>query len=96
MDDLEKLYQQIDQIDDQLTPLFAKRLELSKQVAKIKYANQRSIASRSREAMTLNKQSNQVNDDLKPYVTDWYRDIILITKQCQAKLIKQLQDNEDE
>ncbi len=96
MDDLEKLYQQIDQIDDQLTLLFAKRLELSKQVAKIKYANQRSIASRSREAMTLNKQSNQVNDDLKPYVTDWYRDIILITKQCQAKLIKQLQDNEDE
>ena len=85
MDDLEKIYQQIDQIDDQLTPLFAKRLELSKQIAKIKYAIQRSIASRSREAATLNKQSKSVTDALRPFVTDWYRDIILITKQCQAK-----------
>lgn len=96
MNDLEKIYQQIDQIDDQLTSLFAKRLELSKQIAKIKYANQRSIASRSREAATLNKQSKSVTEALRPFVTDWYRDIILITKQCQAKLIKQLQDNEDE
>ena len=96
MDDLEKLYQQIDALDEQLTPLFAQRLKLARQIAQIKYARQLGIANRGREAQTIATQTMRVGTDLRPYLTDWYRDIILITKQCQAKLIKQLQDNEDQ
>lgn len=84
----------IDQIDDQLTDLFVKRLKLAKEIATQKYQADQSISNRGREAQVIADQVHRVDAEYGSYVKDWYQDIMLITKQYEAHIIKDLQDNE--
>ncbi len=49
MEDLQKLREQIDQVDRQMTELFEKRQEICRQVACFKIANQKKVLDRDRE-----------------------------------------------
>ena len=53
--DIESLRKEIDQVDKEILSLFAKRMKISKQIAKIKQKSGEKIISTKREADILSK-----------------------------------------
>ncbi|WP_261806551.1 chorismate mutase [Lapidilactobacillus luobeiensis] len=92
---LEKERQEIDQIDAQLMPLLAQRLKVAGQIAKVKHQDHLPLVDRQREAAIYDQVAQQVTTAQASYVQTLYADILLVSKQYQAKLIKQWQDSEN-
>ncbi|BDR59550.1 chorismate mutase [Xylocopilactobacillus apicola] len=89
--------EQIDQIDHEMTVLFTQRMQLSKKIAAAKFAAKAPVSDRKREEEIIkNELAKLPNDELKSYLRDFYRDVFLISKQYQAKLIKGWRDKNDE
>lgn len=91
-----KAREQIDQIDQELTILFEQRMQLSKQIATEKFASKKPVSDRQREEEVIKTELDRLHDqELKPYLKDFYRDLFLISKQYQANLIKGWRDLEE-
>ncbi|WP_125980640.1 chorismate mutase [Loigolactobacillus iwatensis] len=88
---LEEERKQIDEIDRQLTALFEQRLAVSKKIATVKHQQKMSLTNPTRETEVIQAQTKNLSDQtLAPYLTDWYRSTILLSKQYQANVIKRL------
>ncbi|GAF39408.1 hypothetical protein FC83_GL000629 [Agrilactobacillus composti DSM 18527 = JCM 14202] len=90
---LEEQRNKIDAIDVKLAALLEQRLHVSEEIAQAKYKHHLGLTDRGREAVLLEKVVNSIQaPNLRPYVKDLYKDILLISKQLQANTIKALQD----
>ena len=64
---LDEIRTEIDAVDDELTKLFAKRMELAAEVAEYKRENAMNVYDPARERKKLADISAKLPDDLKEY-----------------------------
>lgn len=82
--DLQELRAQIDAIDEQLVPLFLKRMNISLEVAKYKQKNGMPVLDKARERALLKRVSEMTeNTDLKLYTRLLYADIMGLSRAYQ-------------
>ncbi|MCD2255992.1 chorismate mutase [Agrilactobacillus fermenti] len=92
---MDKERQKIDAIDQKLVALLIERLQVGEQIAQIKFEQKLGLTDIMREKNLLDELMTRVEDEhLRPYIKDLFRDILLVSKQVQAKKIKALQDTQ--
>lgn len=90
MEDLKKLRDDIDSIDEELITLFQKRMETVLKVAEYKKKNNIPILNANREDEVINKNSKLIyNEDFKKPVEEFLKDVMKISKDLQAKKISE-------
>lgn len=89
MDDLKQLRGAIDEVDGQLTQLFARRMELTRRVGEYKLAHGLPVLDATREAEVLAKKTAQVSEQLKADVTTLYESIMAISRRQQRELVRE-------
>lgn len=67
-------------------------MELSKKIAANKIEQKEPVLDQKREKKLSKRISNLNDENLKQYLTDFYRDLFLISRQYQANLIKGWRD----
>ena len=80
---IEFLRNEIDVIDEKITILFEKRLEICSKVAKYKKENNLKILDQRRESEVLEKITNNKSDTFKKIITELYLKIFEVTKNYQ-------------
>lgn len=76
----------IDQIDDELARLFARRMACAKEVAEAKRAAGRPIRDHARERAIVNRLTKAVGDEYAPYVKSLYAHIFDMSRSYQSSL----------
>ena len=87
IEEIEKLREKIDSLDDQLLQLLKKRLSISEQIGEVKSVNQINIFDSQREEMlfsSLEKKSEDLNMD-KRFILNLWRLIIDQSHLLQKK-----------
>ena len=87
IEEIEKLREKIDSLDDQLLQLLKKRLSISEQIGEVKSVNQINIFDSQREEMlfsSLEKKSEDLNMD-KKFILNLWRLIIDQSHLLQKK-----------
>ncbi len=92
---LEQERQEIDEIDQQLVALLVRRLATSERIANAKLANNMPLLDQQREQLVYQRVAAQTPVDKQPYLKTLFTDIMLVSKQYQAKLMKAWQDDHD-
>lgn len=88
MTELDNYRKEIDEIDQELTALFEKRLETVLKVGEYKKTHDLPILDSSREEAVILKNTERLNN--KAYaqeLSDFYKAIMTITKGTQQKLM---------
>jgi len=86
MEQLNKLRDEIDKIDKELTILFEKRMNKVLEICEIKEKNNYPILDKSRENKLLSKNiSYLINKEYTTEIKDFFRCIFDISKRIQAK-----------
>ncbi|PRY82318.1 chorismate mutase [Alkalibacterium olivapovliticus] len=88
MTELDKYRKEIDEIDQELTTLFEKRLETVLKVGEYKKTHDLPILDSSREEAVIQKNTERLNN--KAYeqeLSDFYKALMTITKETQQKLM---------
>ena len=83
--DLNKIRQEINSIDDEISALFEKRMLLAKDVAEYKRQNDMAVYDRRRERDIINRISSQVSDDLSSYAKILYSTLFQVSRSYQFK-----------
>ena len=86
---LDELRIQLDDIDQQLVALFAKRMEICADVARFKKANNRPTLDSSRERAKLVAVSQMVPEELQTYVRSLYGQIFELSRTWQDNIINE-------
>ena len=84
---LDEIRTEIDAVDDELTKLFAKRMELAAEVAEYKRENAMNVYDPARERKKLADISAKLPDDLKEYGFSLYSLIFELSRSCQNRLL---------
>lgn len=87
MEELTILREQIDNIDDQIVELYAKRMDLVKQIGIKKQKNQVSAVDTTREKTIINRVTAKVNDDIKLYTKQVFNTMFDTSKAYQNSFI---------
>ena len=87
--DLKELRDQIDQVDEQLTDLFCKRMEICAQVAQYKKENGTGVLNRTREREILARVAKQAGEPLDFYAHMLYSVLFDLSKSYQTTLLGQ-------
>ena len=82
--DLNDIRREIDQIDDQLTELFVRRMDCSRRVAETKRETGRAVRDPARERAIVNRLTQQAGDENAPYVSMLYGLIFDLSRSCQS------------
>ena len=85
--ELEKLRQEIDSIDNKLIELFAKRMEVSGNIALAKQEIGKKIFDPARERQKLSDIAQLSGEDMRDYTTALYSLIFDLSKNHQRKLM---------
>ena len=86
--EIKALRDQIDIIDDELTRLFVKRMEISAQVAAYKREHNLPIYVPAREQEILRNISGKVNPEMEKYVQPLYSLIFDLSRSYQKDLLE--------
>lgn len=87
--DIQDLRQEINDIDEQLVPLFHKRMEISLEVAKYKQANGLPVLDRVRERALLQRVASfSDNVDLQLYTRLLYASVLGLSRSYQHKYLQ--------
>lgn len=90
MNELDQCRKEIDQIDQELTALFEKRLEAVLKVGEYKKKHQLPILDASREEAVIQKNTERLNNPaFKKEIADFYRSLMGITKETQERLMRE-------
>lgn len=89
---LDELRKQIDEIDDKLSELYVKRMEVCKQIGIEKANLGSSVNVAEREKAVVNRITNGKSDDMKRYLKLLYDTIFFQSKNYQGKLVKTKSD----
>ena len=84
---LDEIRTEIDAVDDELTKLFAKRMELAAEVAEYKRENAMNVYDPARERKKLADISAKLPDDLKEYGFSLYSLIFELSRSRQNRLL---------
>lgn len=84
--DITELREQINKIDDQLSGLFVKRMEVSADIAAYKLENGMNIRDRKREKEVIDNLCAKVGEIYAPYISALYKQIIEMSRRHQAHL----------
>ena len=76
----------IDQIDDQLTELFSRRMDCSRQVAESKRQTGKPIRDRAREREIVNRLTKAAGEEYAPYVSALYAHIFDLSRSFQSSV----------
>lgn len=86
--DIKELRGEIDRIDEELTKLFAERMETAAQIAKFKQENNLPVFNRERERDVLNSVTANVPAEFEVYTKTLYQTIFDLSRSYQKRLIK--------
>lgn len=85
--DILELRQQINAIDDELTALFNKRMNVSLEVAKYKIENNMPVLDKTRERQLLERVASASSPEIENYTRMLYSDIFNFSRSYQHKII---------
>lgn len=85
--DLQEARNSISRIDEELTSLFVKRMELSKQIAAYKKDNHMAVFDRSREREVVNHVCDLAGKDFESYIRVLYGTLLDVSRSYQRQLI---------
>ncbi len=84
---MDKLRQQIDDIDRKITDLFEQRMDVVKGVIDYKIKNNLPILNSSREAAVIEKNVGYLkNKEYAPYLKEFYQGLMDVSKRMQANI----------
>ena len=106
MEELKVLRDKIDKIDNDIVDLYARRMELAKQIGIIKGDENKGVVDSGREKEIINRVTSKVNDDIKVYTKQLFNTLFDTSKAYQnlyvnknsdikTKLINSLTKKED-
>ena len=84
---LDEIRTEIDAVDDELTKLFTKRMELAAEVAEYKRENAMNVYDPARERKKLADISAKLPDDLKEYGFSLYSLIFQLSGSSQSLIL---------
>lgn len=84
---LDQIRKEIDAADHQLVEIFCKRMDLVKQVAGYKIANDMQVLHPDREKIILDKVEEEAGSVYGAYTRELYVEIMRLSRQMQQKLI---------
>lgn len=87
MKELSEIRKEIDAVDDEITALYAKRMELIKEVGESKAHTKKAVNDSERENAVLYRLASKVNDDIKFYLKELYSTVFYTSKAYQSTLI---------
>ncbi len=87
MEDLQKLREQIDEIDRQMTDLFCRRMTLTRQVGEYKAAQGMPVLDEERESQVLAARAALVEDGLRADLTTLFETIMGLSRRQQQALV---------
>lgn len=85
--DLTEAREKIDRIDDQITDLYGKRMELSREIGIIKDKENKNVDAPEREKAIVNRLAAKFPDEQKVYVKQLYNTIFYTSKAYQNRFI---------
>lgn len=85
--DIEKLRIQIDEIDNEITNLFGKRMEISNLVSQYKKENRLTVIDRSREREILSRVTELVEPELEVYTKTLFQTLFNLSRSYQNMLL---------
>jgi len=87
--ELVELRIEINEIDEKIIELFNKRMQVVKEVAKYKIANDMQVLDESREEFIIKKYTDNVNDsELKNEIGEFIRCLLKISRDAQEEVIR--------
>ena len=87
MEELIKLREQIDQIDDKIVDLYAQRMAISKQIGIEKNKTNNAVADNNREKSIINRVTSKVDDDIKVYTKQVFNTMFDTSKAYQNSFL---------
>ncbi|HOO25545.1 MAG TPA: prephenate dehydratase domain-containing protein [Clostridiales bacterium] len=87
--DIEKLRAQIDEIDNEITKLFGKRMEISNLVAQYKKENRLTVLDKSREREILSRVTELVEPELEIYTKTLFQTLFNLSRSYQNMLLSE-------
>ncbi len=87
MEELTKLREQIDLIDDKIVELYVKRMELSKQIGEEKSKSNSAVVDNTREKSIINRVTSKVDDEIKVYTKQVFNSLFDTSKAYQNSFI---------
>lgn len=89
MEELERLRAEIDEIDDAMAALFARRMRAAAAVAAYKQKHGLPVLNTAREEQVLAKGAQRIQDEtLRLYYTDYQRYLMELSRRYQHSLLK--------
>lgn len=85
--DLQEARNSISRIDEELTSLFVKRMELSREIAAYKKDNHMAVFDRSREREVVNHVCDLAGKDFESYIRVLYGTLLDVSRSYQRQLI---------
>lgn len=88
MEKLEICRDLIDSIDNQIIELYVKRMEIVKEITKLKIENDLPVLDQNREKIMLEKNLGKIkNDEFKKYYKDVLEGFLKASKEMQKDII---------
>lgn len=87
MKDLNEAREKLNDIDDKMKKLFIDRMNVIKEVALYKKANNMEIYDENREKTMFDRLGNDL-DELKPYYFNFLKSILKESKDYQKEIVK--------
>ena len=87
--DRASLRKKIDKVDAKLVELFAKRMEIAGELAKVKKAEGIPVLDSAREEQKLEEVAALSPDEYKEYTKKLYRTLFEVSKEYQNKIINE-------
>lgn len=88
MEELLKVREELDKLDNELVELFTKRMSLSAEVARIKKEQNIPVLNQGREQQILDRLTGDSDDDMKKYIIELYTKIFDISRDYQKTLLE--------
>lgn len=88
MEELLKVRDELDKLDNELVSLFKKRMSLSEEVARVKKEQNIPVLNQGREQQILDRLTEGCDDDMKGYIMELYTKIFDISRDHQKKLLE--------
>ena len=88
MDELQIARQKIDTIDKEMAVLFERRMKAVESVANYKQLHGLPIFDRSREDAVVEKNSQRVSEELRPYYVEFLRDTMKASRHYQRQCLE--------
>lgn len=88
--DLEASRKEIDHIDQELKQLFLHRMQIVAEVANYKAAENLPICHPDREAEVLSMVFEGVENELRPYISCFFKHLLYLSKERQKEILGKL------